>query len=46
MISRLFHTLGRYLGERRKLSDRERIRAKAREMRRELGLPPLKALRR
>lgn len=44
LTSRLFHTPGRLLGEKRKLSDRERIRAKARQMRAERGLEPLAAL--
>lgn len=45
-FARLFHIIGRFLGEQHKLSERERIRKTAREMRERMGLPPLKALER
>lgn len=35
---------GLILSHHRTSSDRERIRAKARQMRKDMGLPPLKAL--
>lgn len=50
LIPRLFRKrspsdCARQLNEHRHLSERERIRATARQMRAELGLPPLEVLR-
>lgn len=46
MISKLFHYLGHLLGERRKSTDRERYRERARQMCIDMGRPIPKALRR